>query len=265
MKLSSLLLLLAPALVGQPAFQSKSTSSIDLSVKGDEKTIQITNVEYEMASEPWLVLRKTVQSKQVIGDIGSEATVKVEAWPLASAMKTKPVYSLTVSGSSVKTLNQELLQVSRGLEWWSLYNVRTGAHLFDSYVQPLAFSISRETVTLRYLGLEAPPDDAKDARLKAPNVVAVVTYASADRVIREALLTCADPKRAAMLRSYADSTRTIAPAGPDAVPTGVRIAISQQFPSAPATVTVQIPIAKDDLDLVHATLPAGLKIAFWKR
>ena len=49
---------------------------------------------------------------------------------------------------------------------------------------------------MRYLGLDAPGDDTKDARFKEPHFVAVVGYASASKVIREAIITCDDPKQA---------------------------------------------------------------------
>jgi hypothetical protein len=35
-------------------------------------------------------------------------------------------------------------------------------------------------------------------------------------------------------------------------------------PAAPAEYTISIPIARDDLDLAHASVPAGLHIAAWK-
>ena len=77
----------------------------------------------------------------------------------------------------------------------------------------MSFSIARDTVTTRYVGLEVPPDDSpvdrKDKRLTESHVVAVVSYAAADKIIREALLTCDDPKRASVLRSLADSTQTL--------------------------------------------------------
>jgi len=39
--------------------------------------------------------------------------------------------------------------------------------------------------------------------------VGVLDYASADKVIRRLLLTCSDAKRAADLRSFADTMRTL--------------------------------------------------------
>jgi hypothetical protein len=115
-------------------------------------------------------------------------------------------------------------------------------------------------VTERYAGLEVPPDDARDARLKDPRVVAVLEYASEDQVIREALITCDDPRRARLLRSYEDESREFA-----GTSQGLTIAFSQNYPSPPDTVTVAVPILNDDLDLARAKLPSGLHIAAWAR
>ena len=91
-------------------------------------------------------------------------------------------------------------------------------------------------------------------------MVGVLEYASDDQVIREALLTCDDPQRARLLRSYEDTTRVLA-----GTPQGLTISISQNYPAAPDTVTVAVPILSDDLDLARAKLPSGLHIAAWKR
>jgi hypothetical protein len=99
-------------------------------------------------------------------------------------------------------------------------------------------------------------------RLRDPHVVAVLTYASADRVIRELLITADDPKQAALLRSFADASRTVTYVES---PRSLRIAISQNYPSAPATVAIAVPIVKDDLDAAHAQAPAHVHVAAWKR
>lgn len=250
-----------------------STSLISSSIKDDEETVEIENSSYEVSEtqipgrppEERLVIRKKVHTKQVLDEIGMEATTTVEAWPLGSDLSQKPLYAINVTGSEARTVDSALVEVSRGLEeveWWSVYKLGTGEHLFDTDVPLVRFSISRETVAQRYVGLEVPPDDPADARLKDPHVVGVITYASAEHVIREALLTCDDPNRAQMLRSYADETRTISTGEPGP---SIQMFFSQNFPSAPATQTVVIPISKDDLDLVHAQLPAHLHVAAWKR
>jgi hypothetical protein len=267
------LLLLAPTLFSQPRkpFQSQSPSSISFTVKNTEETVEITNVDFEVINSgipgrppnERLVLRKSTHSKYGVDDIGMDASTTVDAWPLGVDLKQKPLYSLTVAGIDPRVVNTDFLVVARGLEeteWWTVYKLGSGQRLFDTYVPLLQFSIARDTVTQRYAGLEVPEDDVADARLKAPNVVAVIIYASADRIIRELLVTCDDPKRAQLLRSFADSTRTMTFS-----PNNLRLSISQNYPSPPATVNVIVPIAKDDLDTARAQLPAGLHVTAWKR
>jgi hypothetical protein len=163
-------------------------------------------------------------------------------------------------------VDSALLVILRGLEdteWWSVYKLGTGERLFDTYVPLLGFSIRRDIQTMRYTGLEVPADDAADARLKEPHVIAVLTYASAGRVLHEALITSDDPKQAQALRSFADASRSMTLGETPAL--ALKISISQSYPSAPATVSLTIPIVRDDLDLAHAQMPAHLHIAAWKR
>src|SRR5262249_44263338 len=161
-------------------------SAITSSVKGREQTIDITNVRYEVAGQgvfgrprdERLVLRMNTATKQVIDEIGITASTTVEAWPMGSDLKQKPIYAGKVQGIEPVIINNELLKIARGLEeteWWSLYKLGSGQHLFYSYVAPASFSISREILTLRYVGLDVPPDNSPDGRLKAPNVIAVLT------------------------------------------------------------------------------------------
>jgi hypothetical protein len=255
--------------------RAQSESSIAASTGTDgEQTVEIRNASYELTgtdvpgrpAKDRLLLRKTIHSKQVLGDIGEDATVTLEAWRFGDDPAQKPLYTLKTTASEIRTLDNALLVASRGLEeveWWSVYKLGSGQHLFDTYVPLVSFSISRETLQARYVGLEVPADDISDARLKQPNVVAVLTYASADRVIREALLTCDDVQRAALLRSYADETKAISADGQP--PRSIRILFTQDYPSLPNPVEVIIPIVRDDLDLGHAQLPARMHVTAWRR
>lgn len=244
---------------------AQAVASYKYTVKGDEKTVEITNVNYEVVNSD-LALRKTTKSKQVVGDIGMEASTTTEAWKLGTDLKQKPLYSVTVEGTESRTVENELFVVSRGLEdteWWSVYRLENGAHLFDTYVPLVKFSTSRKEIILRYAGFDVPPDDTKDARLNDRHVVGMLSYASAANVIREGLITCDDPKLAQLLRSYADETRILTESG--AVKSQIlRLAFSQNFPAPPATIAVVVPIVGDDLDLAHATLPPRMHIADWK-
>jgi hypothetical protein len=244
---------------------AQPVSSYRYTVKGDEKTVEITNVHYEIAGRGniSLVLRETTHSKQVLGDIGMEASTTTEAWTLGTDLKGKPLYSVTVEGSDSRVVEDDLFVVSRGLEeveWWSVYRLANGARLFDTYVPLVKLGEGGE---YRYAGLEVPPDDTKDARLKEAHVVAVLIYASAAKVIREALITCDDPKQAQLLRSYADETRALTARGEKSL--SLRVSFSQNLPSPPPTIAVMIPITGDDLDLAHAQLPPRMHVTAWKR
>ena len=251
----------------RPPLHAQSASTIDFSSAADgSETVEIRNISHEVTGTQVpgrppgerLLLRKTTHSKQVLGDIGLEATVTLEAWRLGEDPRQKPLYTLTVAGEDARTIDNALLAVSRGLEeteWWSVDKLGSGQHLFDTYVPLLSFSISRETVTTRYVGLEVPPDDTKDARLKQPNVVGVLIYASEDRLIREALVTCDDPKQAQLLRSYADTTRAVS-----WTEGALKLSFSQNYPSPPNTVELRIPVRRDDLDLTHTQLPPRMHV-----
>ena len=268
----------AAVLLAQPrAVQTGSPSTVQIttSATGD-KTVEIQNVSYQVSwsgvpgrpKDERLLLRKQTHSKQILGEKGIESAVVLEAWPLGTDTKFKPVYSVKATGTDGQVVEGALFVVSRGLddvEWWSVYKLGTGQHLFDTYVPLLNFSISRETLTTRYAGLDVPSDDVKDARLKQPKVIGVLTYASEDRVIREWLLTCDDPKRAQLLRSYADTTRklTLAERAPNSQI--LTLSFRENFPSPANPIDLIVPIASDDLDVAHAQLPAQFHLSAWRR
>ena len=262
---SALTLLLLTSLAHaqqRPPIHAESPSTVDLLFAADgSETVEIRNISHEVTGtqvpgrppDERLLMRKTTHSKQFIGDIGMEATVTLEAWPLGADPRQKPLYTLKIAVADGRTLDNALFVVSRGLEeteWWSVYKLGSGQHLFDTYVPLVSFSITRETMTTRYVGLEIPGDDTSDIKLKQPNVVGVLSYSSEDRLIRAALVTCDDPKQAALLRSYADTTRALS-----FVDGTLRVSFSQNYPSPANTVELRIPVRRDDLDLAHCQLP----------
>jgi hypothetical protein len=290
--------LLSPAVPAQAAeapakVSAQSTASFALSVKDGETIVDITNVAYDTTgtyvpgrpTDERLVLRTTVRRREVIGDKGVDENVTVEAWPLGTDLAKQPLYAVTLEGAGASIEDNGILVFDRQTEevaWWSVYGLGGGAAMFDSHVPLLSFSITGEVQTLRYAGLEVPPDDAADPRLAEPHVVGLVSYASADKVIRQALITCDDPERARALRSYWDTTRELGleqgpprakapdakagrPAWPDPTLT-LKLTWSAEPPDPPQPVTALIPVAEgDDLDLAHARLPAGMHIAAWTR
>jgi len=252
-------------------FQAQTPASVAYSVNKDgQETVEIANVAYEVTStavpdrpqNERLLLRTTTRTKHVVDEIGMEASTMVEAWPLGVDPKQKPLYALKVAGVDSKTVDGALLVVLRGLEdteWWSVYKLGTGERLFDTYVPLLGFSVRRDIQTMRYVGLEVP----ENALRQDSHIIAILTYASAEHMLREAVITSDDPKQAESLRSFADASRTVTLVETPA--RALKISVSQNYPSAPATVALTIPIVRDDLDLVHAQMPAHLHVVLFKR
>ncbi|MBX6323886.1 MAG: hypothetical protein IRY94_18880 [Rhodospirillaceae bacterium] len=271
---------------------AQSESSLSYAVTADGATVDIVNVTFAVTgsylpgrpADERLVLRTSVRSRQVIDEVGTDSTVTVEAWPLGADLAGEPAYAIALDGLGARTVDGSILVFDRGteeVEWWSVYALGTGSFLFDTHVPVASFSISRGVQTLRYAGLEVPPDDATDARLREPHVLGVLTYAAADAVRREVLITCDDGERAALLRSYWDGTRSLSAedTGPSSAPDAEATASPEGMPRPLAltlvwapndprdgqSVRVVVPIADDDLDLAHATLPPGLHMAAWRR
>jgi hypothetical protein len=273
------LLVHSARLTAQPVrpVQAQATSSVIVTAgKEGEQSVEIHNVSYQMTGtavpgrpeNERLLLRKTSHSKQVLGDKGIEATTTLEAWPLGVDPKQKPLYAVKTTGEDGQILESSLYVAARGLEeqeWWSVYKLGTGQHLFDTFVPLVSFSILRETVKTRYAGLEAPDDDSKDARLKQAKVIGVLTYASEDRVIRELLLTCEDTKQAQLLRSYPDITRKLTLSEKPSGAQALTLVFSQNFPSPASPVEMVIPVVGDDLDAAHAQMPHQIQATVWRR
>ena len=268
-----LLTIIATACAREPqgSTDPQSTSSIKYTVDNSSKTIDIHNVTYDVVgpgipgrpAQEMLVLRKTTATTRVVDEVGGEANTTVEAWPLGTDVKEKPLYVFTTSGETPINLHGEVVVVSRGIEdvdWWSVYRIGTGQHLFDTYAPVATASISREIRTMRYTGLEVPPDDATDARLKAANVIAILTYASGERVLREVLITNDDAKAAQIMRSYFDATRVVEFDGKS-----ICITIRENSPSTAKPVIIEVPVINDNLDLTKSRVPEGMRLADWKR
>jgi hypothetical protein len=267
--------------------QAQSSSSVSSIAADGSQIVEIRNVAYEVTGtgvpgrprDERLLLRKTTHSKETLGDIGVEATILLEAWRFGDDLRQRSVYTISVSGTEGHTVDNAIFIASRGLEevdWWSVYRLGTGQHLFDTYVPLVSFSISKEFVITRYVGLDIPPDDTSETRLKQPNVVAVLTYASADRVLREALMTCDDAQQARLLRSYADVTRSVSMIEGESVPATanakprepsrmLRLLFRENYPSPSNTKEVLIPLQGDDLDLSRAQLPGRMRVGVWRR
>lgn len=179
---------------------AQGASSLTVTGKQGEEAVVIRNVSYELAAKT--VLRKTEQTRQVLGEKGMEASTLIEAWPLGVDRKEKPKYSIKVEGVDARSIDNELLIVSRGLEdvqWWSLYRLADGKPHFNTFVRPV-----RVPDTNLFAGYEVPEDG--DPRLKNQKLIGVIHLAGAEGTPRRVEIQANDAKRARTLRSLADVT-----------------------------------------------------------
>src|SRR3954469_10238224 len=114
-------LFMAATASAQSSVHAESTSSIQVSGKDLEQTIEIHNVTYQYSStrvpgrpdEERLALRITTHNKDVIGDIPEPGAVTLEAWPLGVDLRQKPVYTVKVGGDDAHTIDNALWVVNR--------------------------------------------------------------------------------------------------------------------------------------------------------
>jgi hypothetical protein len=273
-----------PVAAADSATSAQASSSFASREQDGSKAIEITNVSFETTSnhvpgrpeEERLLLRTTIRTREVVDEKGLDATVTVDAWPLGADLAREPLYSVSVDGVRATVMDNALLVVDRGTEdvnWWSIYALGTGTPLFNTFARLLIFSSSPDVQSPRYVGFDVPPDDAQDERLRDPKVVGVLAYATRERVIRRLLVTCSDTARAALLRSYWDTTRELSLLRLGTIPDpGVPLSMYLTWrsngpitPDSPASTPdmASIPIENDDLDVAHAQLPACIALAPW--
>jgi hypothetical protein len=142
------------------------------------------------------------------------------------------------------------------VEWWSVYRLGDGRHLFDTHVPLVRFSISKEVMEMRYVGLEIPPDEAH----VGANVVAFLIYASEQQVKRRVLISCDDAKQASLLRSYADTGHSVR-VSDEKRPQTLQIAFE---PYGVARSVIVVPMSGDDLDIARSQMPRGIRMSAMK-
>lgn len=261
---------------------TQATSSFDFREQDGAQTIDITNVTFSTTSshvpgrpeDERLLLRTTIRTREVIDEKGLEATVIVEAWPLGTDLTETPLYAVTLDGVDAQVEDNAVIVFERGTEdvaWQSVHSLGSGAPLFDTFVPMRRLPPSPEIGAPRFVGLDVPPDNAPDPRLRDPKIVGVLAYASPERTLGRLLLTCSDTERAAAMRSYWDTTRalsfvhelTASDRRTDKVLIWWRSADSDAQDAAPHIDTAVIPIVGDDLDIAHADVPACIALAPW--
>jgi hypothetical protein len=104
---------LAPVLLAQ---HGRSASTFGASVRDQTGTIEITNTRCDIGGSGLPVrptdermIRRTTTSRRE-----GEASTVVEAWPLCSDLRSRPLYSIKVKGADPAISGGSLLVIPRG-------------------------------------------------------------------------------------------------------------------------------------------------------
>ncbi len=175
----------------------------------------------------------------------SDGRIRLDVWPVGSLSDVRgaPLYRLLVPGRGATLDPDGMMVVERGSGRRGAYGLADGAWLFDAD-SPFAI-LSIENERRRYVALARADDELP------PGAVAVLSYASPQKVIRRVLISADDPVRGRFLRGTVASTRPSIAAND----TGQRT-IELPLPAG----LLRIAVVDDDLDLTTAAVPAGLRI-----
>ncbi len=190
-------------------------------------------------------------SNSVFADSGAEGAVHLQAWPLKgpATLERTPLYNVTVPGRSARIQHGDLLMVSHGGGRKSAYSLSNGRWLFDADA-PIAVFTEPDTSAAeggrRLIAVAQSPDGV------IGNGVAVLAYATPERILSRVLLYAHDPVRARFLRGTVSMTRAV-----ERIDSAGKRVLELQLPAG----LVRIGIQPDSLDLAAASVPDGLALA----
>ncbi len=265
---------------GEPTHSTSAQSSASIEVEGNVVTVHRTNRMFELAgpdiegrnANDRLLLRKEIETTEVIGDKGMDGRVNVWAWTLGVDVNvTAPLYVISASGLEGRVTDNDVYVIERGLdeiEWQSVFSLADGDKLFDATVPWLLATNGGAWNERHYLALAQVFEDADDAALRRDDAIALLTYASRTRVLNQVLIRADKADRARLLRSVWDQTikfswsgkseETPSPDGPVPDLKAEPLTIAIRF--SPDGATLQIPVGERRFDLSKATTSTGLSL-----
>ena len=264
----------------EPAPQRSVTSTVHVAEENGAVSVRTVNRSFELAgpglkgraADEHLLLEKTIETAEVLGDKGMEGRVSVAAWPLDEARdKSPPLYTIAATGSAGAVQDGDLFVIERGLDeipWQTVYALSDGSRLFDATSLWLRGASGGLWDERRYVALAQVFDDADDAALRGETSVALLTLAARDRILSQVLIKAADPERARFLRSVWDQQVILSwlggpeakplPGGasPDPLVDSLSVLISFK----PDGAALKVPLLDTSFDSAKAILPSGLSL-----
>jgi len=191
-----------------------------------------------------LLIRLEVATTEFAAATG-DGRVRLDVWPVESVgdLRKAPLYTVVVPGRSANLDPEGMMLVERGNGRRSAYALGDGAWLYDADVPVASFVIDAEH--RRYAALAQADDDMP------LGAVAVLSFASPQRVIRRLLISADDAARGRFLRGSVAMTRPVA-----RLEDAKRRVLEVPLPAG----ILRMAFVGDDLDLATAEIPAGLKL-----
>jgi len=262
----------------EPAAQRAVTSTIDVAEENGAVAVRTVNRSFELAgpglkgraAEEHLLLEKTVEAAEVLGEKGMDGRVSIAVWPLDEARDTSPpIYTIAATGHAGVVQDGDLFVIERGLDeipWQSVYALSDGNKLFDATSLWLRGASGGLWDERRYVALTQVFYDAPDVALSGETSVALLTLAARDRILSQVLIKAADPERARFLRSMWDQQVILSwLGGPEATPLPegaspdpASDSLSVLISFKPDGAELKVPLSDTSFDGAKASLPEGL-------
>jgi hypothetical protein len=248
---------------GSAAAADPEPSAVTVTRQDGQVTVNIRNVTHALTGDivsprgqrERLLLRLEATTTEVLGEKGVEGSVRLTALPLTP--DARPVFEIAEKGRNIAVDEEGLIAIDLD-DCCSFervyYSPWTGEPLFQASAPPAWVEIGKEFRTHRVAAFRAATDDLLGAGALPVTSVGVITYAAADRVIRQIVIEAPDETRARELRSIWDEQFALAwvdaatgsplPSDVAARP-GTRPALRLLF--VQANVDLRIPLIDDDL------------------
>lgn len=190
-----------------------------------------------------LLLRLEVVNADVFAGTEGQGRVRLDAWALEDerSVLAPPLYTVIAPGRNGRLEDEALLMVEIG-QRHSAYSLSDGSWLYDADGPVAGFSQGQS----RRMVAAAAADDEMP-----PGSVAVVSYASAQKVLKRVLISASDATRARLLRTSISLIRPLV--------RNDEMGRRWLDLTLPAGI-IRIPFLDDSLDLAHAVVPPGLAV-----
>ena len=205
------------------------------------------------------VTRETQGEKGIQGTVEISARVADREMPLLYSLRL-PARAAALDGSGLVAADlDDCCTFHR-----EYYDPATGERLFESTVPIASLTLEGARYKRRIAAFVAKMDGNEDHGTWGDNTIGLISYAAADRVIRQVFVTSEDPTVARRLRSFDDERTTLTwidgRSGAPIVSVSDHGAVQPQLRLHFSTSGIEVKIPLENDELVLKEPPAGLRL-----